>query len=449
MLGKRSYHDTRASWRNPMLYVGIDIAKASHVAAFLSASLLTRYKRFEACPTLAFDQSRAGFEKLFTVMTKYAPAQECSVLLESTGHYSRPLEEYLQERGITLYRVHVQEKVGRNKSDKLDAQALAALLYNQIERHMLVTDKSQEIHRLIPPNETVRLLRGLVQHRTELVRETTRRKNKLIAIADEMFPELVQIYKKPYTKSALALREKFPTPVQIAAASLTDLYTTRSRNRPSNAQFVQLQDLARQSIGTKDQSRITCLVVEQQQLIVELRLLDEHIEQLETVIEKAVAGSREGQILTSFKSIGAVHAAVLISQIGSIANFESAAKLRSYCGWSPHQAQTGVSKDSMTLDKGGNRLLKHTVTLIAYSAIRHDSNWKVLYDRLVPIKAIYDERTKKWKGKMKVVGRIAGQIINVVYTLLKRDHDLLASLPPGSIPPSPELYDASKHRIKR
>jgi transposase len=173
-----------------MLSIGIDIGKSSHVASFLSSALLAQYHRYEACPTLAFEQSRSGFEKLFSVMTQYAPVEQCHVLLETTGHYGRALEQFLQEKGVIVYQVHVQEREkGRQKSDKRDAQALAVLLYNQIERHVLVADKRQIARRLVPPSDTARLLRGLVQHRYELVRETVRRKNKLTAIADELFEE--------------------------------------------------------------------------------------------------------------------------------------------------------------------------------------------------------------------------------------------------------------------
>jgi DNA-binding transcriptional ArsR family regulator len=75
-----------------------------------------------------------------------------------------------------------------------------------------------------------------------------------------------------------------------------------------------------------------------------------------------------------------------------------------------------------------------------------DSEWKVLYDRLVPIKCSYDERTKSYRGKSKVLGRIAGQLLNVIYALLKKDYDMLAALPEGAEPPEPLLYSREVHR---
>ena len=55
------------------LYVGVDIGKKSHVAGFISPTLLTRYQRFEVCPALSFENSREGFRCLIDQIKKYVP----------------------------------------------------------------------------------------------------------------------------------------------------------------------------------------------------------------------------------------------------------------------------------------------------------------------------------------------------------------------------------------
>lgn len=84
---------------------------------------------------------------------------------------------------------------------------------------------------------------------------------------------------------------------------------------------------------------------EQKQLIAELHLLGEHLEQLETEIVQVVERSREGKILISVPGIGPQAAATLIATIGTIANFERPAQLKSYFGWVPKVAQSGSSLD--------------------------------------------------------------------------------------------------------
>src|SRR5712692_10898379 len=203
------------------LYVGVDVGKKAHVAGFISSTLLTRHQRFEHCPALAFDNSREGFRSLIDRIQTYVPLTQVQALLEVTGHYHRALLQYLQELDIPVYMIHVQKRqAGLLKTDKRDALGLANLLYNQLEKGIQLGDPLQAVRRLVPPQASSAQLRGMVQHRYELITESTQRKNKLIAICDELFPELTQVCKDPNLPSALALREHFPTPATVVTASL-------------------------------------------------------------------------------------------------------------------------------------------------------------------------------------------------------------------------------------
>ncbi len=227
--------------------------------------------------------------------------------------------------------MHVQERPkGMLKTDKRDALTLANHLYNQLEKGIQVADKTQLVRRAVPPSGAAAQLKGLTRHRYELMQESTQRKNKLIAICDELFPEFTSILKNPTLPSALSIREKFPTPQAIATATITALCEARVGTRPSNENLMRLQQLAAQSIGTKDVSRQRGLILEQKQMMKELKLLQEHLEELDTEICHIVEHSREGQILLSMQVIGPIQAAAIISAIGHIDNFASAAALKSY-----------------------------------------------------------------------------------------------------------------------
>src|SRR5437667_10668071 len=60
-----------------------------------------------------------------------------------------------------------------------------------------------------------------------------------------------------------------------------------------------------------------------------------------------------------------------------------------------------------------------------------------------------DERTRSHKGKLKVIGCIAGQVIEMIYALLKKDAETLSKVPPGETPPEPMLYDREIHQAHR
>src|ERR1700737_413536 len=111
---------------NSMMYfIGIDVGKNSRVAGLVSSQLLEKHGRFDRCPAFSFENNRIGFELFLSQVKKNAPLHEVSVLLESTGHYHRALLEYLLERNVAVYMIHVMKRPKGSKSDKRDALNLA------------------------------------------------------------------------------------------------------------------------------------------------------------------------------------------------------------------------------------------------------------------------------------------------------------------------------------
>jgi transposase len=180
------------------LYVGIDVGKTEHVAAFVSRTLLESAKRYEACPVLRFENNRTGFQALVTRIGEYVPLEQAFVLVEKTGHDHLALRDYLLEMDLTVHEIAPMERRREMlKTDKRDAQRLANQLYNQLELHAQVADKKQVVRLSLPTSRVGQELRGLVGHRAELVREATQRKNKLTSICDQLFPEFTQVFKDP------------------------------------------------------------------------------------------------------------------------------------------------------------------------------------------------------------------------------------------------------------
>ena len=441
---------TTPQFAQESLYVGIDVGKYSHVAGFVSRTLLHRHERFEGCPALAFDNAREGFRALVKRIEEYTPLEHCFVLLEKTGHYHQALVQYLQELDLSIYLMHVQSRpAGSLKTDKRDALTLANTLYTQLALGAQVADKAHLVRRAVPSTEAAVALRGLIRHRYELTHEATQRKNKLTAICDELFPEFTQVFKDPNAAGALAVREHFPTPQALAIASMGDLLALRVGAHPSQAKLVQIQQAARESIGTRNLGRQHGLVLEQRQLIQELRLLQTHLQELDDDITHLVAQAREGRILCSIPAVGPIQAGTILAAIGHIDNFPSAAALRAYCGWAPQVARSGVALNQVHLTRGGNRTLKQVFFLIVGNAIQMDCEWAHIYQRLVASRCAYDERRKRYTGRVKIMGRIAGQIISTIYALLKQDAETVVRHAPGTLLPEPVLYDPHLHRAHR
>jgi transposase len=428
--------------------VGVDIGKREHVAALISRTLLESAKRYEACPVLKLENNRLGFRALVTRIGEYVPVEQAFVLLEKTGHYHLALRDFLLEQDITVHEMHVMERKREMlTTDKRDAQRLANQLYNQLELHAQVADKKQVVRLASPVSGVAAHLRGLTQHRAELVRESTQRRNKLTSICDQLFPEFTQVCKDPNKPTALAIRASYPTADAIATAMLSDLCALRTGTLPGKAALARLQDLATQTIGMRDHVRQRALTFEQGVLIDELLMLRRNIGKLEAQIEELVRTSREGRIVESVPGIGSEGAAILIAAIGNVLNFPTAADLKSSLGWSPNRIQTGTTTDRASLSSAGTRATRSMLYMAVVNAIaKGDNLWADLFKRLVPKTCAYDERKRDAVGKNKVIGTVAGRMISLIYMLLTTDAELLATIPAGLESPDPQLYDPEIHR---
>lgn len=432
------------------LYVGIDIGKEAHVAAFLSSFLLRKCKRYTNCPTIPIKNIRLDFERLVHEMLLYAPLEQITVVMEKTGHYHLALLQYLQERGLSVYLVHVQKRPRKQKNDRRDAQGLANMGYAQIELGAQPDSPEQEIHQVLPVSETAQTLRGLTNYRRDLARQMTRARNQLVAISDLLFPEFHLVFKDVNNPTARIFRLHFPTASDMAHASFSDLLACRIYYYPGRDALIRLQELAAHSIGVKEPGCVRALILEQALLIKQLNVLEENEEAIKAEISAIVEESRAGQIIMSLGDfVGTLAAGEILAALGDITNFETSGKLRGYAGWNPVEDQSGKSKNGVALNKGGNRMLKDTMFLVGMRAInkKYDGeNWRDLYDRLVERQCPYDAKKKKRTGKLKPLSRVIGQIASMIYLFLKKDAEVIATAPPGVAPPEPMMYNKDVHR---
>ena len=93
--------------------------------------------------------------------------------------------------------------------------------------------------------------------------------------------------------------------------------------------------------------------------------------------------------------------------------------------------------------------MKKMMYLVAWNAIKDETEWASLYKRLVPRLCSYDERTLAYKGKGKAIGHVIGRLITLIYALLKQDDETLSHLLPGTPPPDPVLYERELHKRHR
>lgn len=223
--------------------------------------------------------------------------------------------------------------VSRNKTDKLDAYALAVLLAKGCLDHAQVWVASPQIHEL----------RELVGARYSLVCDGTRNRNRIRKLLSRNGLDC------PYTdllgKGATHWLEDASAVLPPASAvALSVLRTT-----------LQVNHL--------------------------------HIEQLTEALQQQAAHHPEIELLMTIPGVGPVLAATIFARIGDIGRFDSACKLCSYANLAPSTRQSGDRCHTGPLAKHGDRLLSWALIQAAGHFAQMKSNrdlpmlnkyWRVL-----------------------------------------------------------------------
>ena len=170
-----------------MIFVGIDIAKRSHVASAVDEDGGTVVESFK------FNNTASGFAKLLKRLRKADATPENSLVgMEATGRYWVALFDFLSSHGYEAAVINPVQTdafravwtVRKVKTDALDAAMIADLVrYKRYSPSALGDEATEE-------------LRNLARYRMSLVERSTALKNRATAILDRTFPELAGLFSK-------------------------------------------------------------------------------------------------------------------------------------------------------------------------------------------------------------------------------------------------------------
>jgi len=147
------------------------------------------------------------------------------VVMESTGHYHKILFHSLCKAGFEVSVANpIQTDSIRNigirkvKNDKVDAHRIAILC------------RFQELRTTNIPNEDIECLRSLCRQYYKLSDELTAYKNRLTAIVDQLMLNFKDVFSNIFSKAAIAILEKYPTPDAILKANRNNLISLIQKN---------------------------------------------------------------------------------------------------------------------------------------------------------------------------------------------------------------------------
>ncbi len=134
-------------------------------------------------------------------------------------------------------------------------------------------------------------------------------------------------------------------------------------------------------------------------------------DRIKDILSEDASMSKNYELLTSLKGVGLVVACQLIYHTGNFTRFDSWRAFSSYCGTAPFEHQSGTSihrrKQCHYL---GDRKMKSLLSMASVSAIQHDSELRLYYNR----------KLAEGKDKMLAINNVRNKLISRAFAVVKR-----------------------------
>lgn len=134
-------------------------------------------------------------------------------------------------------------------------------------------------------------------------------------------------------------------------------------------------------------------------------------ERIKDILTEDASMFKNYELLTSLKGVGLVVACQLIYHTGNFTRFDSWRAFSSYCGTAPFEHRSGTSiykrKQCHYL---GDRKMKSLLSMASVSAIQHDSELRLYYNR----------KLAEGKDKMLAINNVRNKLIARAFAVVKR-----------------------------
>jgi transposase len=379
------------------MYVGIDIGKNRHQAAFLDNSGKDLYA------SIPFDNSEEGFSLFFKTMDSVNDGTTV-VGMEATGHYWLNLYCALLAKDIETHVINPIQtdavrrmNIRKTKTDSVDCRYVAQVIRMGDYSDVAVQDSD------------IAELRQLCRYRYGLVDSVSSLKNQITGILDRIFPEYSSLFSDIFGATSIELLKRYTTPDTISKVPtkrLAELLTKYSRGAFDEAKAFEIKEVCSHSVGIGNQNPAFIFQLQQQIRLIEFT--QTQIDDVEKRIEECY--SKFPCFLHTIKGVGVLSAAVILSEIGNIANFDSPKKLVAFAGIDPSVHQSGnFTASSSQMSKRGSPYLRRALWNAADGSTRSNP---VLAD-------FYNRKRKEGKDHMTAVGAVTRKLCYIVFAILR------------------------------
>ena len=406
------------------LFVGIDVSKNSNQVYAMN---------FDVKKLLSFSSPNdtEGASKIENKLLECLVKnnyENTVIVLESTGMFSFHIATYLSSSEALLkYNVLVyciDPKTSCNyrksfsemdKTDPKDAYILADMA------------RAGKVNKLNPVKGPQKLaMQRLTRHRRHISEQIVREK---LYVLNNIFLKFsafdrkydgIQPFSDPFSATAQEILLEYKSPEEIINTPIEDLtsfISTASKNRFADSKKVAeiLTKCARMSYRL-DKTAYEPINTAIASSLAILRCLENEIKHIDKEIANLSKGynSDEYTCLISIPGIGPVFAAGILSEIGSIKQFDNEEALAKYAGltWRRHQS-ADVEHEDTPMTKTGNAYLRYYLCEAASMAVLHNPVYKEYYQ-----KKFAEVKTHQ---HTRAIALTARKLVRLIYGLLSKN----------------------------
>lgn len=368
---------TRLWAGDDLVLVGIDVSKASHVAALGRPSAVVGRKRRR----VRLDNDLDGFEKL-----DKAIQEECSrgdglgvvCGVEPTGRYHKALCVWLEAKGYDVCLVSGVAAAANRKmtqgtwdhNDASDAENILDLLR-----------QGRVLHR-VSESDTYAELRARVRSYRVRAKEVGRCRQKLRNTLSTGFPEVETVFNDDILHADLLRALRLYPSAKAVAREDVETFVKRSMEgwRKSGMRGRRLREahrLATRSIGYSDGPAYHREVFG---LLEDIAFHQQQLERELANLEVASSGFRGWELLQTIPGIGPKLAAVILAEIGDPHAYSSAEQVLRLAGLNLCQATSGKSINGMrVISHAGKAQLRWALWTAVCVSVGQDPGFKERY----------------------------------------------------------------------
>lgn len=385
-----------------MFYLGIDIAKNTHVASLIDEQGKNLFKGF------SFSNTTDGGKSLLEIIKKHSDFSNVTVGMEATGHYWLSIYSFLYD--YNFHSIHVINpiqtdgwrkgaEIRKRKNDTIDSVLIADLI-----RYGDFIDTTLS-------NEDLFSLRNICRMRNYLVQSTGDLKRKIICVLDQVFPEYQSIFSNTlgYTSKQLLLDFSSPADFEeLSVDALAETLKTLSRQKIGKSTAEKLISSAKNSFGVTFSKE--SFTFQLKLLIEQVKFIEDQVKDCEKQIKNLM--KKIDSPITTIPGIGTVLGAIIISEFGDISRFDKPSKLVAFAGIDATVSQSGEFEGTHNvMSKRGSPYLRKALFQAALVASNTDP----------VLKAYYQKKRAEGKHHKTCIGAVARKLCNIIYAVLKND----------------------------